>query len=182
MRNKVEMGNKYLCDEKELLKDTGHQILEVFQRGYNCGGFALGIFEWYCPHTDEEEWEMNELCMDDYLTEDEKCDECADIMINHMTSRGLCREIKNENELKDNEYLVLFKAAVDDFHYARRTSSGRWYHKMGWSDIEEVSEEEVYSYDWWADFAFSYRGKLRMLAVEKPDLKQERVRRKLICA
>ena len=102
---------------------------------------------------------------DELINELDACNEIADIYISHMENAGLCREIFSEDDLNENEYLVAFKSSIDDYHYARRLKNGRWFHKMGWENIKEISQDDVYDDMWWEDLN-CYCGNLRLLAVK----------------
>lgn len=163
-------GNDYVLkipNYKELLRETTHRVMTKDCVRYNCGGFALGIFNWYRPYTytdNETIWDIRED-IDDGIGYDEGCTKMATIMVENMEKEGLCRRINDSSDLKKGEYLVAFKASYDDFHYARRLSNGRWFHKMGCDNIEEISEKEVYSYEWWNELYCNYAGDLFLLAV-----------------
>lgn len=173
-------------DGKVLLRNTGCEVMTTWTTSYNCGSFALGIFDrWYRPYNPYDvsgcavhEWQ------EDYdegvITYDECCNGIADIMIDYMVSTlPNVRAIAHSSQLKEDEYLVAFKAAYDDFHYARRMDNGEWFHKMGYTDIEKISEDDVYDDGWWEEFACEYCGDLRFLAVKKPNFKLKRVERKI---
>ena len=97
------------------------------RRSFNCGGFALGIYSWYCPREGESERE-------DYMF---KNDEQA----NNTTLRSVecmlkdfptLRVVKSLEEVQSDEYAILFRHSSDgDFHYLRRGRNGVWYHKRG---------------------------------------------------
>lgn len=168
-----KVRNNYILDIKncaDLLKETTNTILFQNEDFYNCGGFALGLFTWYRPYNYDEKENINFIIEDydeDLISEDEACEEIGKIYVNHMVEQGLCREVFSEDDLNSDEYLVAFKASIDDFHYARKLKNGRWFHKMGSGEIEEVSEEDVYDDCWWADSACNYFGPLFLLAVKK---------------
>ena len=168
-------GNDYILkirNYKELLRETTHRVMTKHCVRYNCGGFALGTFNWYRPYKfDCFEGTLDKSICDirddidcgcDY---DEGCTEIANIMVKFMESEGLCRKISDSSELRKGEYLVAFKASYDDFHYVRRLSNGRWFHKMGWNKIEEIFQDDVYDDLWWEDLN-CYCGNLHLLAVK----------------
>ena len=176
-----QMGNGYLFkifNYKELLHETSNSILTLDRYDYNCGGFALGTFDWYVPSSYEEDYdnetieqiEVTDIRQEYYnsrLDHYDACDEIANYFIKNMCNDLIgVREIEAESELKENEYLVAFKAAIDDFHYARRLSNGRWFHKMGSCEITEIQETQVYDDTWWLRMTCGYNGRLRLLAVQ----------------
>ena len=155
---------------KELLTEASHNVMTIERGHYNCGGFALGTFNWYLPYArcteyHEKMWEIREDMDYGALDYDEGCDAIAEIYVDFMCSEGLCRRIDDSSELCEGEYLVAFKASYDDFHYARRLANGRWFHKMGGSEIEEISEEDAFDYDWWNNLSCEYGGSVWLLAV-----------------
>lgn len=181
MANRVLENNRYLVKEKALLREVGNGVLGRDQICFNCGGFALGTYDWYLPYADEDQWE--EWWYDEVKeqTEDynEWCDLMADRYIRFMERDRVCREIRTEDELRPGEYLVLFRASPGDFHYARRLSNGEWWHKMGYKDIEQISEDKACGDRWWRNLEEEYGGRTRLLAVKQVDfaaVRQERRR------
>jgi hypothetical protein len=168
-------------DKNSILKEIGNDFANMDYDRYNCGGFALGLTIWYKPYNYDLADKVDDIRDDycegyiDYL---ECCETLSDIYVNYMTKEPDCREILKENELRDDEYLVAFKASWDDFHYARKIGEN-WYHKMGSSKVQRISEEEVYSNEWWAGMPCNYCGDLRLLAIKKPNFKQDRLERKI---
>ena len=58
----------------------------------------------------------------------------------------ILRLIDNISELKPNEYCVAYGTSENDFHFAKYIG-GKWYHKMGMSEIKEVpSMKEAFLY------------------------------------
>lgn len=183
---KISESNAYILnkpDTKVLLRNTGDFILTCPRMWYNCGGFALGLDEWYLPY-DYDSQGYDDIY---YIREEidngydyyDGCTEIARIMVDYMCETlDNVREVVGESELREDEYLVAFKASFDDFHYARRMDNGEWYHKMGSSCIECVTEDEVYGDDWWTELSCNYSGELFMLAVKKPNHTEKRLKRK----
>lgn len=124
---------------------------------YNCGGYALGTFSWYCPYERgfdplEEGWETD----------------LEETLITHICVSTMLREFPNQlrqlwawgdleereeslmEQLQENEYLVCFRISSDgDFHYAKKQANGVWYHKMGARQrIERTTFEEIHEEHW----------------------------------
>lgn len=183
----IHCDSKYLIanqtDAKVLFRNAGHFLANSTIRWYNCGGFALGYGYWYLPYNNDFEDELYQLEEDynkGYIdSQSEFVNSRARIMVDYMVRYENCREIHYESELEDDEYLVLFKASYDDFHYVRRMDNGEWYHKMGGSDIQKITEEDVYSDEWWENLPLCYDSEIYMLAVKKRDIAKERIQRKL---
>lgn len=189
--------NSYLFDlpnYSELLKETSDEVLKAYH--FNCGGFALGNYEWYLPSsfpTEEYLWEAEEedemieeviKLQDDFyngvIDHYEACTAIGEIYMNSMCKDlRFVRRIESESELKEGEYLVAFKAAISDFHYARKLTNGRWFHKMGGCDIEEITEDKVLGSEWWRDMCCDYDGDLFFMAVRLPNKQEMRKIRKL---
>ena len=184
---RVHRCNSYLftnkTEAKILFRNAGHYLANTPTRWYNCGAFALGYDYWYLPYNDDgddELWQLEEDYDKGYIgSHSEFVNSRARIMIDYMVRYENCREICCETELEDDEYLILFKASYDDFHYARRMDNGDWYHKMGGSDIKKITEEEAYSDEWWENLPCCYDSEIYMLAVKKRDITKERIQRKL---
>lgn len=123
----VRCCNDYLFMDKDsakvLFKNAGHYLVNTPTRWYNCGAFALGYDYWYLPYGDEEGdelYQLEEACDKGWIdTHNEFVNGRARVMIDYMIRYENCRQIYNENQLDADEYLVLFKASYDDFHYAR---------------------------------------------------------------
>ena len=126
---------------------------------YNCGGYALGTFTWYCPRAKHE-----------YVRYSfESIEEAYEITMHavaHMVYEfeGKLRMIRKMSDLRRDERVVAFRLASDgDFHYIKKTMCG-WYHKMGSSHfIERMSEHDVFNTEWCG----RYDGPIVLLAIKK---------------
>ena len=133
---------------------------------YNCGGYALGTFSWYCPNREED---------DDFFGYDfgfynekdayRKTMYAVAIMAQDFMERGF-RIISATNELEKDEYAVAFRLSSDgDFHYIRRMNNGIWYHKRGASPkIHKMRKTDVFCGDWCG----RYDGPLVLIAIKNP--------------
>ena len=138
-------------------------IRNTNKRMYNCGGYALGTYSWYCPQPDDD--------YDDsyaFDTMDEAIDITLDV-VDHMCYEfeGKIRVIKTLNELNTSvEYAVAFRiSSRNDFHYVKKADNGHWYHKRGGMlDINQMTEYEVFNTRWCGGF---YDGPIVLLAVKK---------------
>ena len=121
------------------------------QFGYNCGGFALGTFDWYRPYSYEEDGYIFEFDEDEFGSWYDYNEWLLNVTVSHMldTIDGL-RLIENVSKLKENEYAIAYRvgAEIEDFHYMRRSDEGRWFEKQGWDSIHEVDENYVYADKW----------------------------------
>lgn len=129
---------------------------------YNCGGYALGTFSWYCPHTEQERFY-------DYAFKNEiqacvKTTKAVAQMCNEF--EGRIRVIESLKELNSKtEYAVAFRiSSRNDFHFIKRSKYGRWTHKRGACDcIERITKKEVFETEWSNGF---YDGPIILLAVK----------------
>lgn len=122
---------------------------------YNCGGYALGLFNWFCPW--EEEDDGNIELGDD--TDLEK-------MVNYMLQYLPLRLINSTKELKRSEYAVAFRVGNFDFHYMKRGANGVWYSKVGNLYYIDTFKEEVVlnkKESWYG----RYDGKIVLMAMKK---------------
>ena len=130
---------------------------------YNCGGYALGTFSWYCTYPSDMSFTMN-----DGWCEEAEAWEKTMYMVRNMIADfcGKVRMLYHQSQLERNEYLVAFRISSDgDFHYIKKMGNGHWYHKRGachW--IEQMTEEEVFETNWCWD---RYDGPIVLLAVKK---------------
>lgn len=132
------------------------------RRDYNCGGYALGLFNWYLPYPQEI---RNTLSHFGQWTFSYR--KTMKIMVNYMINTLPVRVIKSLECLnEETEYCVAFRLSEDDFHYVKRYGQGIWYHKMGGShNIQRMEEKEVFSKKGW--IGERYNSKIVLFAVKK---------------
>lgn len=121
--------NTNLCDPLNEL--ALRNIRNTKKRSYNCAGYALGTFSWYCPDNRKHR-------LDDYsafygfhsISEGEdKTILCVDQLLADFPSM---RVINSLDELTPDEYAILFRLSKDgDFHFLKRGKNGVWYEKRG---------------------------------------------------
>lgn len=157
--------------EEDIKKSTGC---------YNCMSYAFGAYEWLLP--------LDTWCEDagDILEElgieytEDLCNRIWDalafniyednILMKLAIERMLAmfpdlRRIKSFNELKDDEYGIVYAAGGGDFHFGRY-EDGVWSHKRGKSSIEEVDcEDDV--------FGKRYNSKRFYFAMKKGEVRYE---------
>ena len=167
-------------------------IYENELKNYNCGGYALGIYEWWIPYMtptriehdynevyDEADWYdesdtseeavrarknfeywdarysdlldgfeyLFRLCFDREYDEIDECDLadfdsklCMDFCIFILLrSFKWLRRISSFEELKEDEYGIVFAIGHGDFHFVRY-ENGIFTHKMGGTNIEVVKK------------------------------------------
>lgn len=144
---------------------------------YNCGGFALNTFTWYCPARNfdfdykESIYGMGDndffdllFGTDCYSTREMyyATRRCVRAMLHDFDDLRIIKDLK---ELAQNEYAIAFRISgeMDDFHFMRRTKSGKWFHKMGATAIRPIKKEEVFA-EIWDLPAGNYCGELILFA------------------
>lgn len=147
-------------------KTNKRTVLNTKRNTYNCGGYALGTFSWYCPHDIADEklfWGYNY----GFDTEQEawiKTMYAVSKMI--LDFEGRLRMIKSLGQLnKRTERVIAFRLSSDgDFHYIRKCANGCWYHKRGASTpLHRMKQEDVLNSVWCG----RYDGPVILLAMKK---------------
>lgn len=142
-------------------------IFNTNKRAYNCAGYALETFSWYCPHSEEDE-ESN-LWGYDYsfeTTREAMAKTAYSVRKMIQDFQGKLREVTSLEQVdKKTERVVAFRLSSDgDFHYIKRSSNNHWYHKMGASCyINTMTEWEVFHSIWCG----RYDGPIVLLAIKK---------------
>lgn len=151
----------YVClrnEEDELNNLKSRNINNTSKDIYNCGGYALGIFNWFLPYGEENQFVYQEHFKKYALR-----------MVKYMIKLfdGKLRIIKSLDELKENENAIAFRCCSHDFHFMVRKDNKRWYHKRGSCPrIETIQQENVFNKGWKAN-GLNYNGKLYLLALQK---------------
>ena len=117
---------------------------------YNCGGYALGCYSWYCPFAHQVrdfEKNVNQILKDFRNT----------------------RLVGNIQDLMPNEYMIAFRLSSDDFHFMKRAKNGIWREKRGGqSEIRIVPKSIVFGEVWSPHRCDNgYRGKIALFAVKE---------------
>lgn len=153
--------NKFYEDEYNVNGKRNRKNTERNQ--YNCGGYALETFSWVLPcDTEEECEELYDFDMWEYDYDEDDFNESAERgaewMLNNVPN--LRRVDSPDAELEENEWLIGFKVGAGcgtgDFHYIKRTPSGRYYHKPGGSYVRRMGKKEALS-DNWCDGRYTSR-------------------------
>ena len=112
-------------------------------RFYNCAGYALGTFSWYCPYDDYDPFSL--LCDSNAL------EVVTKLTVSHMLKdfAGKLRVISSLEELRKDEYAIAYRISSDgDFHFMKKART-RWHHKRGsTSTILTESEDNVLNSIW----------------------------------
>lgn len=151
---------------------------------YNCMAYAFGAYEWLLPL---DTWSEGAEDVDDILEElgieytEDLWDRIRDALVAHIygdnilmelaikrklvMSPSRLRRIKSFDELKDDEYGIVYAAGGDGFHFGRY-EDGVWTHKRAKSRIEEVGcEDDV--------FGKEYNSKRFYFAMKKGEVRDE---------
>lgn len=128
---------------------------------YNCAGYALGTFSWYCPN--EEDWEYWGTLDDwDDMTMLMKTGETVQFMLKDFAGR--LRLIGSVEEVNDNEYAIAYRLSRDgDFHFMKKMANG-WHHKRGNTDRIYVESEDYVLKKIWCD---RYDGPIVLMAMRR---------------
>ena len=132
-------------DPMNLLKNRN--IRNTCKSDYNCGGYALGTFSWYCPHN-----EKYRGCYDTY-SEESLFEQVMGHVKIMLTEFPALRIIHALSEATEEEEIIAFRLSDCDFHFMVRKANKRWYHKQGsCSFIYSIAEEEIFSDCWMPDY------------------------------
>lgn len=163
------MFRKFYLDDP-FNKQNNRSVKTTPRNTYNCGGYALGLFSWYCPHNPEDEAYLRDYdCMGyDYGFRNR---EEAWIKTMYAVSKmvldfeGNLRMITDLAQLQKSERVVAFRLSSDgDFHYVKKCYNGKWQHKRGSSyPIYTMTQNEVFNTDWCG----RYDGPIVLLAIKK---------------
>lgn len=124
-------------------------IRNTNKRSYNCGGYALGIFSWYCPYKENDPMMSKFAC--GYRTKkagQKLTDYAITVMLEEFPTM---RVVESLEEIQSDEYAILFRcSSTGDFHYIKRDKGNHWRHKRGgFSKIETMKAK--HAFDVWCD-------------------------------
>ena len=130
-------------------------IRNIDKAYYNCGGYALNLFSWYCPwgeDVDETETPLaRAYWADEYFANDEMFAPTMRCVQNMLAEIPTLRLLTGINDpIQENEYMLAFRISYDgDFHFVKRADSGIWYHKQGaCKDIKIMYASDVIDAEW----------------------------------
>lgn len=130
-----------------LNKKNKRNMSNTHKEGFNCGGYALGTYSWYCPfgRHDGDLSGLFDRFDGDYVA---VLQYTVDYMLQDFGNK--LRVIQSLDELQEGEEAVAYRIETDcyDFHYLRRKSNGKWYGKMGRIPIiYKYTEIEVFDHN-----------------------------------
>lgn len=147
---------------------------------YNCGGFALGTYNWYFPYDEDE---REELCVELYDSDDsdrEIAETLLRIDLEWMLEEfgGQLRVIKSFDDLKADEVLIAYRVGYDrdlcrnfgspvdgyDFHYKVYVDGAGWYEKCGLQDQKPC---RLWANRPWEYWDFDYNSSIVYLALKE---------------
>lgn len=132
------------------------------KRLYNCAGYALGTFSWYCPNEkdDGNYWGF----MDDWSDAEmfAKTFETVQFMLKDF--KGHLRLIGSVDEVQENEYAIAYRVSSDgDFHFMKKMANG-WHHKRGNTSHIYIETEDYVLNEIWCD---RYDGPIALMAMRR---------------
>lgn len=135
-------------------------ILNTSCSNYNCGGFALGVLNWYFPYPRKMRSNFHELTR-----------ASVNLTLRYMVwwmlrENSTLRKIDTIEEVQKDEYAIAFRIGEEDFHFMRMARNGKWFHKRGGCRIEEISKERVFA-DTWFNCDITYTSKLVLFAKKR---------------
>ena len=160
------LSRSSFCSRTEFFNENHKRnVKNTYYRIYNCGGYALNTFSWYCPHEKDSDRRYNSSTEKGMHT---TTDNAVNFMLKEFNDLRVITDLK---ELQPNEYAIAFRIGgldgEDDFHFMKRGKNGKWYHKPGGLDIQPIAKEKVFADKWvsttWAGTC-TYCGKLVLFA------------------
>ena len=137
-------------------------ISNTERRLYNCAGYALETFSWYCPN---EKDDGNYWCFMDDWSDTEmfaKTFETVEFMLKDFAGR--LRLIGSVEEVNDNEYAIAYRLSRDgDFHFMKKMANG-WHHKRGNTDRIYIESEDYVLKEVWCN---RYDGPIVLMAMRR---------------
>ena len=110
----------------------------------NCGGRALGLENWFCPYSTEDDSDRL-FDWDSELDSNEKLHETTEWMLKHVP--GL-RLVNGKEDLQPGERLVAYRCGDTDFHFMYMNENGNWLTKQGSTRTKRISEKKVFAEYW----------------------------------
>lgn len=77
------------------------------------------------------------------------------------------RLIDNVKDAKEDEEVIAYRVGATDFHFMKRKSNGKWYHKPGANSIRVAKQREVFSKVWVNASGTKYTSDIILFAFKK---------------
>ena len=132
---------------------------------FNCQGFAFGTYEWDFPYDRAYRNIMFTADEGDYYL----INEYLNITVNWLLDfySGQLRLIGDVKDANADEEVIAYKVGNRDFHFMKRKSNGKWYHKPGAMPIRVIKQKEVFKKVWKNDNGTTYTSDLVLFAFKK---------------
>lgn len=118
------------------------------RRTFNCAGYALGTYSWYCPHDEAKDglyaW------YGEYVAKRKMGELTRKAVEQMLADFDDLRVISYVHHLRKDEYAIAFRISSNgDFHYIKRGRNGKWQHKRGGNPvIETMTSFQVFHTNW----------------------------------
>ena len=147
----------------------------------NCGSFALGVNEWYCPYVEDCDIDS----YDDYLwqySESERRDWIESLVFDGIDKEDILEDVIEkdfefilktcpwlepicEDEIDGGDRVIAYRLSIDlsggreefdadddtDFHF-RALIDGEWWEKNGGGEVHRVEDPESWVVDEWLEY------------------------------
>ena len=128
---------------------------------YNCAGYALETFSWYCPNEEDRGYWGHEKKLSD-AEMFAKTFETVKFMLKDL--KGHLRLIRSVDEVQENEYAIAYRVSSDgDFHFMKKMANG-WHHKRGGTTHIYIETEDYVLNEIWCD---RYDGPIALMAMRR---------------
>ena len=156
------------CNYSELLNNSDlfnvqrkRNIGNTKRHLYNCAGYALETFSWYCPNEEDDDdyWGLDDLSDAEMFA---KTFETVKFMLKDF--KGHLRLIGSIDEVQENEYAIAYRVSSDgDFHFMKKMKNG-WHHKRGGSSHIYIETEDYVLNGIWCN---RYDGPIALMAMRR---------------
>lgn len=136
--------------------------------GFNCAGYALRTFSWYCPFG-QYDGDLDSILFQRF---EGNAEETLNYTVQYMLNDFplVLRLISDLSEAQADEEIVAYRIAMDgwDFHFLRRCRDGKWRGKMGGTyGIHTYTQEQVFDTESEAWREGIYNSRMVLFALRK---------------
>lgn len=134
-------------------------VRNAIKREYNCAGYALGCFSWYCPD------DGIRYCYFDEYNNESMHEQTMHFVRNILQDFPFLRLIDSIEQAQKSDEVIAFRLStkITDFHFMVR-KHGRWYHKQGSKPaIDTVTEQIALRESWFNDYGNEYDGEIVLM-------------------
>lgn len=104
---------------------------------YNCGGYALGTFNWFCPYGSYDGDTLHGRCSKETTLKN-----FTRYIL--LTFEERIRIISKIEEKTKDEYVIAFRIGFHDFHFIKRGDNGVWYHSRAVVQFAELKKQKYF--------------------------------------